>query len=249
MSTAANTKAGEVAGGASAKPMSRAKKPMTAEEQKQLAVVGVAAVVVALVGYSIYAYFSSSSRSGGPPRLNEPPVKIAKFIGTADFELLPYDRQRLYMKELSGKKKELETEFRAGKLTKAEWEDTMGVLWLGKQFKHIDHYHGLNAFDKKAYIDELIDDDIKDDVEDAAKPRDAAKRDKDKIKRIVARFPEAERKSYDAFHHALKEREKERQKEAKAVAREAKAAAASRPTTRGNATAPAGAGGASRVGQ
>ena len=236
MSTAANT--GEVAGATSAKPLSRAKKPMTAEEQKQLAVVGVAAVVVALVGYSIYAYFSSASRSGGPPRLNEPPVKIARFIGTNDFEQLPYDRQRLYMKELSGKKKELETEFRAGKLTKAEWEDTMGVLWLGKQFKHIDHYQGLGPFDKKAYIDELIDDEIKDDLEDAGKPKDDVKRDKDKVKRLVARFPERERKDYDAFRHALKEREKEREKEAKAAAKAAKAAAAaSRPATRENGAA------------
>jgi hypothetical protein len=29
------------------------------------------------------------------PRLNEPPVRIARFIGTTDFEQLPYDRQRL----------------------------------------------------------------------------------------------------------------------------------------------------------
>jgi len=151
------------------------------------------------------------------------------------------------MKELSGKKKDLETEYRAGKLSKPEWEDTLAVLWLGKQFKLIDHYHGLGVFDKKAYLDELIDDGIKDDIEDASKPRDAAKRDKEKIKRIVARFPDAERKSYEAFHHSLKEREKERQKEAKAVARAGKAAAATRPSTRQNTTTPAAAGAAPRA--
>jgi hypothetical protein len=239
MATVTNGKAGTSNG--AVKPVGRAKKPMTAEEQKQLAVVGVAAVVVALVGYSIYAYFSSTGWSGAP-RLNEPPVRIARFMGTTGFDQLPYDRQRLYMKELSGKKKELEAEFRAGKLTREEWEDTLAVLWLGKQFKHIDRYGGLGPFDRKAYIDELIDDEIKDDVEDAGRPKGEAKRDKDKVKRIVGRFPEQERRSYDAFRHALKEREKEREKEAKAVAKAAKAAAASRPATRANATAPAGTG-------
>jgi hypothetical protein len=249
MATDTNAKAGSAKAAAGAtKPVGRAKKPMTAEEQKQLAVVGVAAVVVALVGYSIYVYFNNSGRSG-VPRLNEPPVRIARFIGTTDFDQLPYDRQRLYMKELSGKKKELETEFRAGKLKQDEWEDTLAVLWLGKQFKHIDHYHGLGPFDKKAYIDELIDDEIKDDMEDAGKPKDDVKRDKDKVKRIVARFPDQERRAYDAFRHALKEREKEREKEAKAAARAAKAAAASRPATRENATAPAGTAAPGRAGE
>lgn len=216
----------------------RARRQMTADERKQLAVVGVAAVVVVLVGYSIYAYFNYAGRSGGAPRLNEPPVRIARFIGTGEFDQLPYDRQRLYMKELSGKKKELDAEYRAGKLGRPEWEDTLAVLWLGKQFKHIDHYHGLGALDRKAYLDELIDDEIKDDIEDAARPRGAAKRDKEKVKRIVERIPDAERKAYDTFRHALKEREKERQKEAKAAAKAGKAAAASRPLSRPNVTAP-----------
>src|SRR5690242_15767501 len=116
MATASNGKAGTA--GATGKPLGRAKKPMTKEEQKQLAVVGVAAVVVALVGYWVYAYFHNTGRSG-EPRLNEPPVRIARFMGTGDFDQLPYDRQRLLMKDLSGKKKELEAEFRAGKLSKA----------------------------------------------------------------------------------------------------------------------------------
>jgi len=189
-------------------------------------VVGVAAVVVALVGYSIYAYFSSSSRSGGPPRLNEPPVKIAKFIGTADFELLPYDRQRLYMKELSGKKKELEEQYKAGNLSKNDLEDALSVVWLGKQFKHLDHYYSLGELDKKNYLDELIDDQLKDDP----KGKDEPSKDKSKIKGVVERFPDRERRDYDAFRKSLKEREKERDKEAKAAAKAARST--SRPTTR-----------------
>ena len=206
------------------------RKSATAERQKRLAVALSAALIVAVVGYSIYAYLSRP-KGDGAPRLNEPPVTIARFIGTAAFDGLPYDRQRVYMKELGGKKKELEAEFTAGKLSRAEWEDTLAVLWLGKQFKHIDRYYSLGPLDKKAYIDELINDDIKDEIEDAAKPKGSPKRDKDKVKKMVDRFPEAERRAFDGFRTVLKEREKEREKEAKAAAKAAKAAA-TRPTTR-----------------
>lgn len=218
------------AGGSVDKPVSKMRQPMTREQQKQVAVVAAALLVVALVVYGILAYLVGN-RGGGPPRLNEPPTTIARFIGTKQFDQLPYDRQRLYMKELGGKKKELEAEYNAGKLTRSEWEDTLAILWLGKQFKHIDRYYSMGELDKKAYLDELINDDIKDDIEDAAKPKGTPKRDKDKVKKIVERFPEAERRAYDNFRHTLKEREKEREKEAKAAAKAAKAAA-TRPTTR-----------------
>jgi hypothetical protein len=217
-------------GGSVDKPTGKVRKPMTPGQQKQLAVVLISAVIVAAVGYSIYAFFNRP-KGDGAPRLNEPPVTIARFIGTTAFDQLPYDRQRVYMKELGGKKKELEAEFTSGKLSRKEWEDTLAVLWLGKQFKHIDRYYSLGALDKKAYIDELINDDIKDEVEDAAKPKGSPKRDKDKVKKMVERFPETERRAFDGFRTVLKEREKEREKEAKAAAKAAKAAA-TRPTTR-----------------
>jgi hypothetical protein len=218
--------------GGGAKPTGRVRRPVTAEQKKQIAVVAVAAVVVLLIGYSIYAYFDHVNRSAAPPRLNAPPGTIARFVGTANFDQLPYDRQRLYMKELSGKRDQLEAEYKAGKLTPQQWQDTMAVLWLGKQFKRIDRYNSLGNLDKKIYLDELINDEIRDDIEDAAKPKGTLKRDKEKAQRIVARFPEATRVDYERFRHALKQREKERDKEAKAAKKAAKAAA-TRPTTRG----------------
>jgi hypothetical protein len=230
MSTLGSTAKTDAAPGG--KVLGRARSPVTAEQKQQVAVVGVAAAVVLLVGYSIYAYFDHVSRSAAPPRLNAPPAAIARFVGTPNFDQLPYDRQRLYMKELSGKKRELEADYKAGKLTPQQWQDTLAILWLGKQFKHIDRYNSLGNLDKKIYLDELINDEIKDDIEDASKPRGTLKRDKDKAQRIVARFPEAVRMDYERFRHVLKEREKERDKEAKAAKRAAKAAA-TRPTSRG----------------
>jgi len=211
------------AAGAGAKPK---RAPMGKEQKHQLIVIGIAAAVVCSVGVAIYAYFNYSRTSHKPPRLDAAPVVMAKFIATNDFDHLPFDRQRLYMKELSGKKKELEEQYKAGNLSKNDLEDALSVVWLGKQFKHLDHYYSLGELDKKNYLDELIDDQLKDDP----KGKDEPSKDKSKIKGVVERFPDRERRDYDAFRKSLKEREKERDKEAKAAAKAARST--SRPTTR-----------------
>ena len=142
------------AAGAGAKPK---RAPMGKEQKHQLIVIGIAAAVVCSVGVAIYAYFNYSRTSHKPPRLDAAPVVMAKFIATNDFDHLPFDRQRLYMKELSGKKKELEEQYKAGNLSKNDLEDALSVVWLGKQFKHLDHYYSLGELDKKNYLDELIE--------------------------------------------------------------------------------------------
>src|SRR5260221_9678703 len=71
---------------------------MTREQRQQLLVIGVAVAVVVGVGLAIYAYFSYTRAIHAPPRLDAEPVRIARFIATSDFDHLPFDRQRLYMK-------------------------------------------------------------------------------------------------------------------------------------------------------
>jgi hypothetical protein len=201
-----------------------------ATKRRQMLLAG-GAVAVVVVAAAIYAYVAYAGRSSGPPRLNAPPVAIAKFIGTPEFDQLPFDRQRLYMKEVGGKKKDLEAEFKAGRLSREEWKDTLAVLWLGKRFKQIDRYNSLGPYDKKAYLRELADEDIKDDLEDDAKPKGTPKRDKDKVKALIERFPDADRRAYEGFHKAYKDMQKEREEEAKAAKKAAKAAA-TQATTR-----------------
>jgi len=210
------------------KPGAKTVKTMTPEQRHQVKVISIALAVVALVGVGVYGYFNWRTIPG-PPRLNDDVDKLAKFTATHDFDQLPFDRQRLYMKNLGDKKKELEERFKAGRITKAEYEDALSIVWLGKQFKRIDKFHSLGELDKKYYLDNLLDDEAAEEAID--QPPDQVKRDKDKVKALVQRFPTNERNDFESFHKALKDRQKEREKQAKAAAKAARQAA-TRPTSR-----------------
>jgi len=213
--------------GAAAAGGSKLKKPITPEQRHQLMIVGIAAVVVLGVGYAIYAYFDYSRSKNAPPRLDAPTLTIAQFVATPKFDQLPFNRQMLLMKELAGKRKELEAQFKEGKLTKEQLEDALAVGWLGNQFKHIDEYFSLGEIDRKNKLDKMIDHQL---VENVNEPKDEISKDKTKVKSLIERFPDQHRREYDTYRKALKTREKERAQEQKAAARAAKAT--SRPTTR-----------------
>jgi hypothetical protein len=202
-------------------------KTMTPEQRHQVKVISIALAVVALVALGIYGYFNWRTIPG-PPRLNANVDTLARFTATHDFDQLPFDRQRLYMKNLGDKKKELEEEFKAGKITKGEYEDALSIVWLGKQFKKIDKYHTLGELDKKYYLDSLLDDEA---AEEATEDPNRVKHDKEKVKALVQRFPTNERADFESFHKALKDRQKEREKQAKAAAKAARQAN-TRPTSR-----------------
>jgi hypothetical protein len=211
--------------GAAAAGGSKLKKPITPEQRHQLMIVGIAAVVVLGVGYAIYAYFDYSRSKDAPPRLDAPGLTIAQYVSTPKFDQLPFNRQWLYMKELAGKRKDLEADYKAGKMTKEQLEDALAVGWLGNQLKHIDEYYSLGEIDRKNKLDKLLDKQLVDNTQ-----KDEVSKDKAKVKSLVERFPDQHRRDYEAFRKALKEREKQRTQEAKAAAKAAKAT--SRPTTR-----------------
>jgi hypothetical protein len=210
------------------KPKPGAKPQMTAEQRHQMMVVCIALGVVLVVGVGVYGYFNWRTPSG-PPRLNDDVTRLAHFTATTDFDLLPIDRQRLYMKNLQDRKKELEEQFKAGKIPRHQYEDALAIVWIGKQFKRVDHYQGLGELDKKYYLDELLDKEAAEDAKEEAQADDV-KRDKEKVKAIVQRFPAKDRHDYETFRDALKERAKEREKAAKAAAKAARQA--TRPTSR-----------------
>jgi len=201
------------------------KKPMTPEQRQQMLVIGIAAAVVLGVGVAVYSYFGYSRSKNAPVRLDAEPLSIANFVASPAFDQLPFEKQRLYMKELAGKRKELDADYKAGKIKKEDLEDALAVGWLGKQLKHIDTYFSLNELDKKYELDKILDDNLRNPGE-----KDEVSKDKKKVKSLVERFPDQRRRDFESFRKALKEREKERDKEAKAAARAAKTT--SRPATR-----------------
>lgn len=210
------------------KPAAKAKPKMTAEQQKHYIIIGVVVLVVVGVAALIWGYFYKPA-TGGAPRLNEPPAKIVSFINTNDFDKLDFDRKKLYMKELAGKKKEILEMEKSGQLKRKELEDVLAVVWLGKQFKHLEKYNSLGALDRKDMLDGIIDEDkmhphIKGDPEV----------NKKRVKELEETFPAYDRQQIAMFRQALKEREKERKSEDRQIKKTAPAvhSSASRPTTR-----------------
>lgn len=232
---AARTGAVGTAGGkgGAAGPGAAAKPARSPEQTRNLALVGAVAALVLLLAAGVVYYFSAlRGPTYGEPPLNGEPREMAAFAASSKFEALEFDRQRLWMKTIGDKKKEIEQLFADGKVTRDQYEDALAVVWLGKQFNHVDKYFSMrHELDRKQYLDELIDKDMK---EDALKPKDksAPKRDPKKIKAIVERFPAEQRTEYEQFRKALDRREKELDKEAKAKRKEQEKAAQSRPTSR-----------------
>jgi hypothetical protein len=211
-----------------AKAAPKAKPKMTAEQQKHYLVIGIALAVVAGVGALIFGYFYKAP-TGGAPRLNEPPAKIVSFINTNDFDKLDFDRKKLYMIMLAGKKKEIIEMEKSGQMNRKQLEDVLAVVWLGKQFKHVEKYNSLGALDRKDMLDEMIDEDkmhphVKTDPE----------ANKKRVKELEETFPAYERQQIAMFRQALKEREKERKNEDRQIKKTAPPAhsTTSRPAAR-----------------
>lgn len=209
-----------------AKAGAKAPKAMTPEQRKHAIVVSVTLLVVLGVAAAMYAYFRRPAVDPNP-RLNSNFDNLAQFVATNNFDKLEFDRKKLYWKELSGKKKELEQLFEEKKIDRKQAQEILSVMWIGKQFKHVEHYNSLGAIDRKDYLDKLIDDEIS----DPKKPKDALERDKPRVKTLEATFPSQDRQELEAFRKALSEREKQRKKEDRQIKRAA-ATAPARPTTR-----------------
>jgi hypothetical protein len=208
------------------------------DKEKKKLVIGVACLVVGLCVLSVYGYFNWIKK----PKFTEPPLNtdamtVVKFAGTPQFDALEYDRQLVWMDTVGDRKKELEDMFRSGKITQEQFQDAKAVAWLGKRLKQVRTYQSFNDYQKKAYLDKLINEDMADEIEDKKAEQAGTAlpgRSKNKVKLLVNKLPEQHRRDYDLFKKALEDREDERKKEAKAAAKAAKAATQSttRPTTR-----------------
>ncbi len=192
-----------------AKPAAKAKPQMSAEQQKHYIVMGIAAAVVLGVGALMFFYFHKPE-TGGEPRLNESPEKIIQFISTNDFDKLDFDRKKLWMTQLAGKKKEILEMEKSGKLNRKQLEDVLAIVWLGKQFKHAEKYASLGDLDRKDMIDKIIDDNI---IEKQEHKKTDPEADKKRVKELEETFPGFERNQIAGFRQAIKDREKERKNE------------------------------------
>jgi hypothetical protein len=218
----------------------KGKKKMTPEQQKQMLVVVIAAVVVLAVGIGMFFYFHREPPPHGKEiALNAAADKLEVFVASSTFDELPSYRQLLFIKAMSGKKKDFEANYKSGKINKHDFEEVLALCWLGKQFEHVSHYYALGEIDKKAFLDQLIDKNKIEDIEDRSKPKEDPQKSKEKIKAVVDKMPAPERNAFEGFRRAMKEREKDRIREDRNAAKAAKnAASTTRPTGRAPTTLP-----------
>jgi hypothetical protein len=235
MSVDKSGKSVDKAGRSVDKPGAKPKSKMTPEQQRQMLVVVIAAMVVLGVAVGLYAYFFSyrGNQTHGEVRLDATPEVMVPFIASDKFDKLPWHRKEIWFKEMATKKKEVEELFKGGKLSKPQAEDALSVCWFGKELKEESHFYSLGGLDQKDYLDKLLDKEAESNTE----PKDL-KKNKLKVKSLEEQMPQDNRTLYEAFHRALKDRKKERESEARKIKAAARAAA-TRPTTRPANTPPA----------
>ena len=128
-----------------------------------------AALVAVALGFVVW-----STRTPEPPRLNAPPLDIAKFAATPAFEKLPFDQQLAFMELLDDDevKDAVEQAYAEGKLTDDEFRKALQVAYFGEKHGRIKKYFDEKkpGAEQRAYLDKLLD-------KKAAKK--AAKKEKD----------------------------------------------------------------------
>ena len=199
---------------------------------------GIAGVVVVLLAIVLLVWKPWKAE---PPRLNEEPWKIAKFVSTPDFKKLPFERQYSYMYVLDDKEPAIAQAYTEKKLNDTEYAAALQAAYLGKHLKRARNYAEKGtARARELYLDKLIEKKKKADKKTkATEPADAEeiKRDDTEEQETINTWPTEIQAQWTAYRMALKGR-KETQKEAKADRK----AAATQAATRASATAPAEAG-------
>jgi len=226
-----------------AKPAAKPKPKEMTPEQKKIWLIGSVAVAVVLgMGALIFAYFHKPGPETGT-RLNAPVQNLVAYMSTGEFDKLDFDRKKLYIKEIAGKKKEIEQLFDSQKITEAQFKEVLSLAWIGKQFKHVEKYNSLGNLDRIEMLDEIIIENIKDKAweKEHPKPPGYPTKDPKRIKAIEQTFPSYDRDQISRFRQALNEREKVIKHEDRNIGKEGRANAAhatTRPTARPLSTGP-----------
>jgi hypothetical protein len=93
-----------------------------------------------------------------PPRLNEEPATIARFVNTSAFAGLPFDRQYAYMEILDDKEDAIVAAYKEGRLDDVEYRKALQAAYLGKHLSRMKKYVAKTPGPARdAYVDNLLD--------------------------------------------------------------------------------------------
>jgi hypothetical protein len=172
-----------------------------------------------------------------PPRLNEEPWKIARFVTLPEFKKLPFERQFTYMELLDDKEDAIAQAYNEKKLDDQQYAAALQAAYLGKHMKRARNYAEKGTpRAREAYLDKILDKKKK--GGGTAKPKskgtepadaDEIKRDDSEEQETINRWPTDAQAQWTAYRMALKSR-KDQLKEQKEQ-REAAATQSTKPAS------------------
>jgi hypothetical protein len=168
-----------------------------------------------------------------PPRLNDEPWKIARFVSLPEFKKLPFERQFSYMEVLDDKEDAIAQAYNEHKLNDQQYAAALQAAYMGKHMKRArDYAKKGTARTREAYLDKVIEKKKKNN--DKPKSKSTAAVDAEEIKRddseeqeTINAWPADAQAQWTSYRMALKAR-KDYLKEQKEK-REAAATQATKP--------------------
>jgi hypothetical protein len=174
----------------------------------------VAIVVCVVVLASIWLVIRI--RAIDEPRLNADTASIARFVHGSGFNALPFDKQRQFYKVLDDRGKELDEDFKTGRIPEIEYRSAIEGAWLGKHINQVEKYFSLPPGQERTnYIDQLVTKKLKPkDGKKVASDKDAIdiKADETAAEMRVESWPLAAREQWKQFHTAYRNEKKSREK-------------------------------------
>jgi len=116
--------------------------PATKEQRsKKKLLIGIGAVVMLALVSGIWAIVARMEPD--IPRLNEKTAVLAKFVNTKQFDSLPFEQQRQYMKVLDQREQDLSNVFEQHQITESEFRNALEQGWLGKHLARAENFRSL----------------------------------------------------------------------------------------------------------
>jgi len=196
--------------------------------------IGGGALVLSLALLLIYRPWRTQA-----PKIGGEPTKLGEYVGTADFQKLPFEKREVYMKMASAKKDEFAKAYADGRLSLEDYQKSLLAAHLGKQLDNMRKYFAKPmGGQREKFLDKMI---VKKDSKKQARDHDAeakkVEEEQDLLKDYaaetaeVATWPTDIQAKYKEYTSALDERKK-LFKDAQAAKAPKKGTAATMPAKR-----------------
>ena len=157
---------------------------------------------VAVIGVAVLAW--RLLRSPPPPPPNDP-VALAQFIASSDFEKLPAEQKRPYMKLARRQMRQIETLRREEKIDKRSYRLTYVAAWMERRLDDMDDYFKQPPDKRAAWLDrQMAEKETRSDKDRSAGKAGAPAKENDPRPPVAAARPSASTRSGAAGAGAVK---------------------------------------------